>query len=54
MIWAGIIGGKIAMSFLVPNRLQMNSGNYCAFLEKNFMPWLNSQNNDVKQTIIFQ
>ena len=32
----------------------MNSGNYCAFLEENLMPWLNSQNDDVKQNIIFQ
>ena len=32
----------------------MNSGNYCTFLEENLMPWVNSQNNDVKQNIIFQ
>ena len=54
MIWAGIIGDEIVGPFLVPDGLKMNSGNYCAFLEENLMPWLNSQNDDVKQNIIFQ
>ena len=54
MIWAGIIGDEIVGPFLVPDELKMNSGNYCALLEENLMPWLNSQNDDVKQSIIFQ
>ena len=54
MIWDGIIGDEIVGPFLVPDGLKMNSGNCCAFLKKNFMSWLNSQNNDVKQSIIFQ
>ena len=37
MIWAGIIGDKIVGPFLVPDRLKMNSGNYCAFLEENLV-----------------
>ena len=54
MIWAEIIDDEIVGPFLVPDGLKMNSGNYCAFLEENLMPWLNSQNDDVKQNIIFQ
>ena len=54
MIWAGIIGGKIVESFLVPDGLKMNSGNYCTFLHENFMPWLISQDEDIKESIIFQ
>ena len=32
----------------------MNSANYCSFLEANFLPWMNSQCDDVKQSLIFQ
>ena len=31
--------------FKVEERLKLNSVNYCAFLAKNFKPWLQLQNN---------
>ena len=54
MIWAGIIGNEIVGPFLIPDRLKMNSANYCTFLDENFMPWLNSQDFGIKESIIFQ
>ena len=54
MIWAGIIGNQVVGPFLVPDGLKMNSGNYCSFLEANFLRWMNSQTDDVKQSFIFQ
>lgn len=54
MIWAGIIGDEIVGPFLVPDGLKMNSANYCTFLDENFMPWLNSQDEAIKESIIFQ
>ena len=54
MIWAGIIGDEIVGPFLVLDGLKVNSAHCCLLLEENFMPWLNSRNNDVKQSIIFQ
>ena len=38
IIWTGIIGNEIVGSFLVPDGLEMNSANYCTFLDENFMP----------------
>ena len=54
MIWAGVIGNQVVGPFLVPDGLKMNSANYCSFLEANFLPWMNSQTDDVKQSLIFQ
>ena len=54
MIWAGIIGNEIVGPFLALDELKMNSANYCTFLDENFMPWLNSQDFGIKESIIFQ
>ena len=54
MIWAGIFGSDIVEPFLAPDGVKMNSVNYCSFLEDNLLPWLNSQNDDIKHNLIVQ
>ena len=54
MFWAGIIGETLVGPFLVPDGLKMNSANYCQFLNDNLLPWLNSQNDTLRNDIIFQ
>lgn len=54
MFWAGIIGDSLVGPFLVPDGLKMNSANYCQFLNDNFIPWLNSQNDNLRNNLIFQ
>ena len=54
MIWARIFGIDIVGSFLVPDDVKMNSVNYFSFLEDNLLPWLSSQNEDIKYNLIVQ
>lgn len=52
MIWAGIIGEEIIGPYKVEEGVKMNSANYCAFLEKNFLPWFERQDEARKQDMI--
>ena len=53
MIWAGIIGNEVIGPFKVEEGVKLNTVNYCAFLAKNFKPWLQMQNNYRRQKLIF-
>ena len=53
MIWAGIIGKEVIGPFMVEEGVKMNSVNYCAFLNKNFKPWLESQDENRRKDLIF-
>ena len=54
MFWAGIHGSTLIGPFLLPEALKLNSANYCQFLNQNFIPWLDLQNAELCNSLVFQ
>ena len=53
MFWAGLLGNRVVGPFRVPEGVKLNACSYKQFLADNFLPWLNTQQSQLQESIVF-